>query len=119
MSTRPVPARLRRVSLAVPAVVWSRLGLAALYLVAAVALVHFALRVHSFQPDEFIYVDQGRQVVARFPQALWDTVLFKYGVERLNPLVQALCDALFNTPTALTAHKVINAAAFASVVFPV
>src|SRR5256714_13970699 len=119
MSTRPAPARLRRVSLAIPAVVWARLALAALYLVAAVALVHWALRVHSFQPDEFIYVDQGRQVTAHFPDALWDTVLFKYGVERFNPLVAALCAALFSTPTALTAHKVVNAAAFASVVFPV
>jgi hypothetical protein len=119
MSTRPAPARLRRVSLAMPAVVWSRVALAGLYLIAAVALVHWALRVHTFQPDEFIYVDQGRQVTTHFPDALWDTVLFKYGLERLNPLVQALCAALFNTPNALTAHKVINAAAFASAVFPV
>src|SRR5438093_2629611 len=115
MSTRPVPARLRRISVAVSEAVWSRCALAALYVLAAVVLVRFALRVHSFQPDEFIYVDQGRQVAVRFPSALWDTNLFKYGIERLNPLVQAMLDALFKTPTALTADKAINAAAFASV----
>jgi hypothetical protein len=119
MSTRPVPARLRRISLPFPAVAWGRIAVGALYVVAALALVRFALRVHSFQPDEFIYVDQGRQLADRFPEALWDTVLFKYGIERLNPVVQAVCDGLFGTATALTVHKVVNAAAFALVVFPV
>jgi hypothetical protein len=95
------------------------LALVALFVLAAALLARWALQVRSFQPDELIYVTEGRGIAAAFPHALWDHQLFRYGIERLNPLLAAVADALLPTPAALTAHKAVNATAFASVSFPV
>lgn len=91
-----------------------------LFVVAAIVLALTALKVRTFQPDELIYVTQGRAVADDFPGALWNTAeLFQLGPQRLNALFGAISSALFDTGGALAAHKVLNATAFASIVWPV
>src|SRR4051794_13925637 len=72
------------------------LPLLVLFAVASAVLVHYALEVHTWQPDEVIYVLQGRGLADNFPSALWDTQLFVYGIERLNPLYGAFTSAVFS-----------------------
>src|SRR3954452_5091138 len=96
------------------------LPLIALFAVAGAVLVHYALQVHTWQPDEVIYVTQGRVLATDFPSALWNTHLFEYGIERLNPLYGALTNWLFSdTATAMQVHKALIAVSFASVTIPV
>src|SRR6185436_13324131 len=81
---------------------------------------HYALLVHTFQPDEVIYVLQGRALADDFPSALWNTNVFAYGIERLNPLLGALTATIFNeTSTAMQAQKVLISTAFASTAVPI
>jgi heme/copper-type cytochrome/quinol oxidase subunit 4 len=95
------------------------LGLLALFMVASIVLVHYALQVHTWQPDEVIYVTQGRQLGADFPSALWNTQIFHYGVERIVPFLGALTGWIFSdTATAMQVHKALIATAFASVTIP-
>src|SRR3954447_8102955 len=103
-----------------PAAATSVLPLLALFATASAVLVHYALQVHTWQPDEVIYVTQGRVLATDFPSALWNTHLFEYGIERLNPLYGALTNWLFSdTATAMQVHKALIAVSFASVTIPV
>src|SRR5213592_3953404 len=91
------------------------LPLVALFAVASAVLARYALHVHTWQPDEVIYVFQGRALAHDFPSALWNTHLFEYGIERLNPFYGALTTWLFSTTaTAMQAQKVLIAISFAS-----
>ncbi|MEX2195735.1 MAG: hypothetical protein WD844_10665 [Thermoleophilaceae bacterium] len=91
---------------------------AAVFLLGAVLLGRQSLRVHTFQPDEFIYVTQARELVKRFPDALFDERLFYLGFERVHQLLQAAAISLFPPVDALRAGKLIPAVAFASAAIP-
>src|SRR5436305_11077282 len=94
---------------------FARLGPAAalaLFGVAAFVLARYALRVHSFQPDEVIYVTEGRRLALDFPLGLFDQKLYTYGIERLIPFSVALTSVVFNsTGTAMQVEKVLIATA--------
>jgi hypothetical protein len=96
------------------------LVLLAAFALAAVVLVHYALRVHTWQPDEVIYILQSRALADHFPSALWDTGVFQYGIERIGPLYGALTALVFShTATSMEAHKVLVAVSFASTTIPI
>ena len=102
-----------------PGAVYS-LPLLALFAIASAVLVHYALLVRTWQPDEVIYVLQGRELGNDFPAALFNTQIFHYGVERIVPFLGALTGWIFSdTGTAMQVHKSLIAIAFASITIPV
>src|SRR4051794_14683410 len=93
--------------------------LVAAFALAAVVLVRYALRVHSFQPDEYIYVTEGRRIAQDVGNIFNGAYFLPTGIARLNAIAGAVSQWLLPNDAALPGHKVVNAVGYASTVFPV
>jgi hypothetical protein len=91
----------------------------AVFLAGACLLGWQSVRVRTFMPDEYIYLTQAREVVRRFPEALFDRSFFYLGFERLHEVLQAAAIAALPPADSFVAGRLIPAVAYASVAFPV
>ncbi len=87
--------------------------------IVAAVLIHYALRIASFQQDESLYLHQARYVAAHFPSALWQSAVFARGVQRLDPLLLAAPFAFMRGPGAFEVDRVIQCLLYASTAVPV
>jgi hypothetical protein len=91
-----------------------------LLIVAATALyLHYALRVGSFQPDEWYYMQLAHYVAGHFPSGLWQEGIWFRGVQRLDQLILALPFAVARGASVYELGHLIQAFLYASTALPV
>lgn len=110
----PAPARAwRRAPAYLDAV-----GLAAIVAIATIVYSHYALRVATFQLDESLYLHEARVIAANFPGALFQSVYFPRGLQRLDQLVLAIPFFFARGPAAFQIDRVLQCLLFASAAVP-
>lgn len=111
----PLP---RRVAGAKP---WIREAapLAGLVVTATALYSLYALRVDTFQPDEWYYMELSRVIAAHFPSGLWQSGIYWRGIQRIDQLVLAVPFALLRGASVYEVAHVIQALLYASTAIPV
>lgn len=93
--------------------------LAALVIGAATLYMVYALRVHSFQPDEWYYMELARVIAGHFPAGLWQHGIYWRGIQRIDQLVLAAPFAILRGAAVYEVAHAIQALLFASTAIPV
>jgi hypothetical protein len=79
----------------------------------------YALRVTTFQPDEWYYMELARVIAGHFPSGLWQHGIYWRGVQRIDQLVLAAPFALLRGASVYQVAHVIQALLYASTAIPV
>lgn len=86
---------------------------------AAVLYALFALRVGSFQPDEWYYMELARVIAHHFPAGLWQQGIYWRGIERIDQLVLAAPFAFLRGASVYEVAHVIQVLLYTSTAIPV
>jgi hypothetical protein len=95
------------------------LALCALVIVAAAVYTIYALRMKSFQPDEWYYTELARFTARDFPEALWYPGIYGRGIHRVDQLFLAIPYAFLGTPSSYQVGHAVQAFLYASTAIPV
>ncbi len=120
-SSRPPgagPARRRRALSVRPSLLDAAL-LGALVVAATCLYTFYALKIGSFQPDEWYYMELARYIAGHFPAGLWQEGIYWRGIQRIDQLVLAAPFALLRGASVYEAAHVIQALLYASAAIPV
>jgi hypothetical protein len=93
--------------------------LAALVVAGTSLYTVYALRIGSFQPDEWYYMEVARAIAQHFPAGLWQKGVYWRGVQRLDQLILAAPFAFLRGASVYEAAHVIQALLYASTAIPV
>ncbi len=93
--------------------------LALLVVAAACFYMVYALRIGSFQPDEWYYMELARYIAGHFPSGLWAEGIYWRGIQRLDQLVLAAPFAFLRGASVYEVAHGIQAFLFASTAIPV
>lgn len=79
----------------------------------------YALRVGTFQPDEWYYMELARVIAGHFPSGLWQQGIYWRGIQRIDQLVLAAPFALLRGASVYEVAHAIQALLYASTAIPV
>jgi hypothetical protein len=79
----------------------------------------YALRVSTFQPDEWYYMELARVIAGHFPSGIWQHGIYWRGIQRIDQLVLAAPFALLRGASVYEVAHAIQALLYASTAIPV